>query len=65
MGVGDAPAHAEGLARLGGFQRLRDLGIPGDELAAVAVEVAQRPGARSNPRPVSPEEIETLLRSVW
>ena len=65
MGVGDAPAHAEALARLGGFERLRDLGIPGDELGAVAVEVAQRPGTRSNPRPVSPEEIETLLRSIW
>ena len=65
MGVADAPAHAEALARRGGFERLRDHGIPGDELGAVAVEVARRPGTRSNPRPVSPEEIETLLRSIW
>ena len=65
MGVGDAPAHAEALARHGGFARLRDLGITGDELGADAVEVARRPGTRSNPRPVSPEEIETLLRSIW
>ena len=53
-----------GLARLGGFERLRDLGIPGDELGAVAVR-SHSGRARSNPRPVSPEEIETLLRSIW
>jgi maleylacetate reductase len=65
LGVEDAPAGVEDLARLGGFERLRDLGIPEDELGAVAVEIEQRPGARSNPRPVSTEEIETLLRSIW
>jgi maleylacetate reductase len=61
----DAPARVEELARLGGFERLRDLGIPENELDAVAVEVAQRPGARANPRPASPEEISTLLHSIW
>jgi maleylacetate reductase len=61
----DAPACVEELARLGGFGLLRDLGIPEDELDAVAVEVAQRPGARSNPRPASPEEIAALLHSIW
>jgi maleylacetate reductase len=61
----DAPARVEELARLGGFGLLRDLGIPEDELDAVAVEVAQRPGARSNPRPASPEEIAALLHSIW
>ena len=63
--VEDAAARVEQLARLGGFERLRDLGIPEDELDAVAVEVAQRPGARSNPRPASPEEISALLHSIW
>jgi len=63
--AGDAPAHVEQLARLGGFERLRDLGIPGDEIDVAAVETAQRPGARANPRPASPEEIAVLLRSIW
>lgn len=65
LDVDDAPSRVEDLARLGGFERLRDWGIPEDELVAVAGEVAQRPGARSNPRPASPEEIAVLLRSVW
>ena len=65
LDVHDAPSRVQDLARLGGFERLRDLGIPEDELAAVAGEVAQRPGARSNPRPASPEEIAVLLRSIW
>jgi maleylacetate reductase len=65
MGVEDAPARVEELARLGGFERLRDLGIPEDELDGVAAEVAQRPGARSNPRPASPAEIAALLHSIW
>jgi maleylacetate reductase len=61
----DVPACIGELARLGGFERLRDLGIPEDELDAVAVEIAQRPGARANPRPASPEEISALLHSIW
>jgi maleylacetate reductase len=65
LGVTDAPASVEELARLGGFERLRDLGIPEDELDAVAVEVAERPGARANPRPASPEEIAALLHPIW
>jgi maleylacetate reductase len=65
MGTDDAPSRVEALASLGGFERLRDLGIPEDELAEVAAQIAQRPAARSNPRPASPEDIEALLRSIW
>jgi maleylacetate reductase len=65
IGADDAPARVEELARLGGFEGLRGLGIPEDELDAVAVEAAQRPGARANPRPASPDEIGALLRSIW
>jgi alcohol dehydrogenase class IV len=65
MNVEDAASRVEELARLGGFVRLRDLGIPEDDLDVVASEVAQRPGARSNPRPASAAEIEELLRSIW
>ena len=56
---------AEDLARLAGFTRLRDLGVPEDDLPALAAATAARPGARANPRPASAAEIEELLRSVW
>jgi maleylacetate reductase len=65
LGAEDAPAHVEQLARLGGFERLRDLGIPEAELGVVAADVAQRSGAQANPRPASAREIEALLRSIW
>ena len=65
LGVTDAPARVEELARLGGFERLRDHGIPDGELQEVAAETAQRPGARSNPRSATADDIEALLRSAW
>ena len=65
METDDAPSRVEELARLGGFERLRDLGIPDDELHDVAVQVSERPAARSNPRPASVADIEALLRSIW
>jgi len=65
METDDAPIRVEALASLGGFERLRDLGVPEDELADVSTQIAQRPPARSNPRPASPEDIEALLRSIW
>ena len=65
LGVGDAPARVVELARLGGFERLRDHEIPESELQEVAAETARRPGARSNPRPATADDIEALLRSVW
>jgi alcohol dehydrogenase class IV len=65
MAVADAPGRVEELALLGGFERLRDLGIPESELAEAAAETAQRPAARANPRSATPAEIEVLLRSIW
>jgi len=56
---------AEELARLTGYTRLRELGVPADELGEVAEAVAMRLGARANPRPASAAEIAELLRSVW
>jgi maleylacetate reductase len=55
----------EELARLGGFERLRDFGVPEDDLAAVAAAAAQRAGNQANPRPAEAAEIEGLLRSIW
>jgi alcohol dehydrogenase class IV len=65
LGVDDAPARVEELARLGGFVRLRDLGVPEADLDDVAEAIVARPGARANPRPASPEEVAGLLRSFW
>ena len=61
----DAGARTRELARLGGFERLRDFGVPESELGEVAAETAQRPAARANPRPATAEDVEALLRSVW
>jgi maleylacetate reductase len=65
LGTDDAPARVEELARLGGFARLRDFGVPDAELDEVAAAVAARPGAQANPRPVTAEAAAVLLRSVW
>ncbi len=60
-----AVERVEELARLAGFERLRDFGVPEEDLDDVAAATAQRPGALSNPRPASAAEIAELLRSVW
>ena len=57
--------RVEELARLAGFTRLRELGVPENELGQVAQDTAVRGGAQANPRPATPEQIEELLRSVW
>lgn len=62
---GAAAEAAEELARLAGFERLRDLGVPEPELPVVAELASARAGAKANPRPASPAEIAELLRSVW
>jgi alcohol dehydrogenase class IV len=65
LGTDDPAAKVEELARLGGFRRLRDLGLPPDAPAAVAEAAAARAGAKANPRPVTPDDVERLLRSIW
>jgi len=65
LGVADAAGRCEELARLSGFERLRDLGVPEDELDEVAEAAAARPGALVNPRRASPAEVAELLRSIW
>jgi maleylacetate reductase len=62
---GDAEERVRQLAGLGGFERLRDLGVPEDELGTVAAAVVERAGAKANPRPAEPADVEALLRSVW
>lgn len=65
IGSTDPAARVEELARLGGFARLRDLGVPVGDLEEVAAAAAARAGARANPRPATPAQIADLLRSVW
>ena len=65
MGTDDAVGRVEELARLAGYTRLRDLGVPFAELDEIAELTAGRPGAKANPRAASPGEIAELLVSIW
>jgi maleylacetate reductase len=65
LGAENAVPRVEELARLGGFERLRDLGVPADELDELAVDVSTRPAAQANPRPAMPADVAELLRTVW
>jgi maleylacetate reductase len=64
LGTDDPAGRVEQLARLGGFHRLRDFGVPEDELDEVAEATAGRAGAKANPRPASPAEIAELFRQI-
>jgi maleylacetate reductase len=65
LGTNEPIAQVQELARLGGFERLRDFGVPEDELDEVADATAVRAGAKANPRPASPAEIAELFRSIY
>jgi maleylacetate reductase len=65
LGAEDPATRCEELSRLSGFERLRDLGVPEEELGEVAAATATRQGALANPRPASPAEILELFRSIW
>jgi len=55
----------EELARLGGFERLRDFGVPEEDLRELAEAVVVRPGARANPKLVDIDDVEQLLHSIY
>ncbi len=61
----DPVARVEELARLGGFERLRTLGVPDEDIDELGFAASQRGGAKANPRPATPAEVAELLRSVW
>jgi maleylacetate reductase len=65
LGADDPAARAEELARLAGFERLRDLGVPEEGLGEVAEATVVRAGARANPRPATAEQVLGLLRAAW
>jgi maleylacetate reductase len=56
---------AEELAALGGFGRLRDFGVPEEELPEVAAAAAGRTGNLNMTRPATPADVEELLRSIY
>jgi alcohol dehydrogenase class IV len=65
LGTEDPAGRVEELARLGGFQRLRDFGIPEADLSEIAAATVGRAGAKANPRPASEADVETLLHSIY
>jgi maleylacetate reductase len=65
LGTEDPAVRVEELARLGGFERLRDFGIPEEDIAEVAAATVGRAGAKANPRPASVSDVEELLRSIY
>lgn len=65
LGTADAAARCVELAALGGFGRLRDLGVPQDDLAELAAAAAERPGTRANPRPASADDVAALYAAAW
>jgi maleylacetate reductase len=62
---GEPAARVEELTALGGVTRLRELGVPEDDIPELAASAAQRGGNQANPHPATPREIEELLQSVW
>jgi len=65
LGTEDPAARVEELARLGGFERLREFGVPEEELPEIAAATVERAGAKANPRKASPAEVEELLQSIY
>lgn len=61
----DPVGRVQDLARLGGFERLRDFGVPEEELAELAAATAERPGVKANPRAAAAADVEELLRAIW
>lgn len=62
---GDAVDTTRALAQLGGFERLRDFGVPEQDLPALARATAGRGGNQANPRPADPAEILELFRTIY
>jgi maleylacetate reductase len=58
-------ADVEELAALGEFGRLRDWGVPEEDLPEVAAATVQRAGAKANPRPATATDVEQLLHNIY
>jgi maleylacetate reductase len=65
LGTDDPAGRCVELAALGGFSRLRELGVPEDDLEALGAATAERAGAKANPRPASAAQIAALFVELW
>ncbi|HTP21055.1 MAG TPA: iron-containing alcohol dehydrogenase [Solirubrobacteraceae bacterium] len=65
MDRGDAIARVRELGGLAGPSRLRDYGVPREDLETLAEAVAERAPAKANPRPAPSEAVLELLEEVW
>jgi maleylacetate reductase len=65
LDTADADARVRELARLGGYERLRALGVPRDDLPSLAEAAAGRAGAKANPRPATADDVEQLFNEIW
>jgi maleylacetate reductase len=62
---GDAVDRSRELARLGGFESLRQFSIPESDLPSVAEAASKRAGNQANPRPATPDEVLSMFRSIY
>jgi maleylacetate reductase len=62
---GDAVEVSRELALLGGFERLRDFGVPEGDLPQLGEAASVRGGNQANPRIASAEEITELFRTIY
>jgi alcohol dehydrogenase class IV len=65
MDDGDAIARVSELGALAGPTRLRDYGVPREDLETLPEAIAARPPAKSNPRPAPAGAIRELLKEIW
>jgi alcohol dehydrogenase class IV len=61
----DAIGRVSELAALAGPSRLRDYGVPREDLASLSEAIAERGPAKANPRPAPPAAIQELLEEIW
>lgn len=65
MDAEDAIARVSELAAMAGPPRLRDYGVPREDLASLSEAIAERGPAKANPRPAPPEAIHRVLEEIW
>jgi maleylacetate reductase len=53
------------LAALAGPPRLRDYGVPREDLESLSVAIAERASAKHNPRLAPSEAVLTVLEEIW
>jgi alcohol dehydrogenase class IV len=61
----DAIARVSELSALAGPSRLRDYGVPRDDLESLSEAIAERAPAKANPRPAPAEAILEVLDETW